>query len=77
MFPNHVQTLECLASHYVDAEMCSCFFFILQVLERAPAAPSGSNHVLFEQFWLEKGPGPAPEAATTDGDAHKSYTSKH
>ncbi|KAL0049173.1 hypothetical protein WJX82_008148 [Trebouxia sp. C0006] len=39
----------------------------LKTLERAPAAPSGSGHVLFEQFWLEKGPGPAPEAATTDG----------
>jgi len=49
----------------------------VQTLERAPAAPSGSSHVLFEQFWLEKGPGPAPEAATTDGDAHKSYTSMH
>ncbi|KAL0028971.1 hypothetical protein WJX77_009058 [Trebouxia sp. C0004] len=39
----------------------------VKMLERAPAAPSGSSYVLFEQFWLEKGPGPAPEAATTDG----------
>lgn len=41
---------------------------LLQILERAPAAPSGSGHVLFEQFWLERGPAAPPEAPTADGN---------
>ena len=38
--------------------------FWLQVLERAPVAPAGQQHVLFEQFWLEKGPFGLPEQGT-------------
>ena len=36
----------------------------LQVLERAPVAPAGQQHVLFEQFWLERGPFALPEHGT-------------
>ncbi|KAL3144109.1 hypothetical protein ABBQ32_003899 [Trebouxia sp. C0010 RCD-2024] len=39
----------------------------MQTLERAPVAPSGGNHVLFEQFWLEKGPTPLPDLPSADG----------
>ena len=42
-------------------------FCVVQTLERAPAAPVGGKHVLFEQFWLEKGPAPVPEDASADG----------
>ena len=34
------------------------------MLERAPVAPAGQQHVLFEQFWLEKGPFDLPEQGT-------------
>ena len=40
----------------------------LQTLERAPVAPMGGNHVLFEQFWLEKGPTPIPDQPSADGN---------
>ena len=40
----------------------------VQVLERAPAMPPGGAHVLFEQFWLEKGPTPLPEMPSADGE---------
>ena len=39
----------------------------LQTLERAPVAPLGGSHVLFEQFWLEKGPTPIPDQPSADG----------
>lgn len=39
----------------------------MQVLERAPVAPAGQQHVLFEQFWLERGPVALPEHGT-DGE---------
>ena len=40
----------------------------MQVLERAPATPPGGAHVLFEQFWLEKGPMSLPELPSADGE---------
>lgn len=39
----------------------------VQTLERAPVAPSGDSHVLFEQFWLEKGPIALPDQPSADG----------
>ena len=37
------------------------------MLERAPVEPAGQQHVLFEQFWLQKGPVALPEQGT-DGE---------
>lgn len=46
---------------------CAQAHLPMQTLERAPVAPSGGNHVLFEQFWLEKGPTPLPDLPSADG----------
>jgi midasin len=37
-------------------------------LSRTPPAPpsAGASHVLFEQYWVEAGPGPLPEADAKD-----------
>ena len=41
----------------------------LQGLLRTPAEPPGGQHVLFEQFWIERGDQPLPEAgAEADGE---------
>ena len=45
----------------------SLWIFAVQTLERAPAAPAGGKHVVFEQFLQEKGPAPVPEDASADG----------
>jgi midasin len=38
-----------------------------QALCRAPPAPPGGTHVLFESFWLEVGPLPLPPGLDDDG----------
>lgn len=40
----------------------------VQTLERAPVAPPGGSHVLFEQFWLEKGLIALPDQPSADGE---------
>jgi hypothetical protein len=35
-------------------------------LARAPPAPPGDTHVLFESFWLERGPAPPPVGGRED-----------
>ena len=41
----------------------------LQGLLRTPAEPPGGQHVLFEQFWIERGDQPLPEnGAEADGE---------
>lgn len=47
--------------------LCLMLACQLQTLERAPVAPTGGSHVLFEQFWLEKGPTPIPDHPSADG----------
>ena len=42
----------------------------VQALLHTPPEPAGGNHVLFEHFWLERGPVPLPEAGQ-DLDAGK------
>lgn len=39
---------------------------------RTPPAPPGETHVLFEHFWLERGPLPLPEGGRdADGGGRK------
>lgn len=51
--------------------MVVALFAVLQTLMRAPPCP-GDSHVLFEQFWLERGPLPLPAlGAEDDGSARR------
>ena len=34
---------------------------------RAPPAPPGPSHVLFDHFWVETGPAPLPDNKESDG----------
>lgn len=46
----------------------------LQGLLRTPAEPPGGRHVLFEQFWIERGDQPLPETgAEADGEQDVQY----
>lgn len=45
----------------------------VQGLLRAPAAPAGNRHVLFEQFWLECGPLPVPEAGSEGNGSSRKF----
>jgi midasin len=45
---------------------------ILQGLMRAPASP-GASHVLFEQFWLERGPLPLPALGVDDDGSARRF----
>ena len=47
-----------ICSHARSAPMS---FNVLQAFLRAPAAPSGPPHLLFEHFWVEAGPNAVPE----------------
>lgn len=62
----HTYTHECTAvASYYGTLPDTCL--PVQTLERAPAAPPGGSHVLFEQFWLEKGPIALPDQPSADG----------
>ncbi|GAB4814206.1 hypothetical protein N2152v2_001252 [Parachlorella kessleri] len=39
----------------------------LKALMRAPPAPPGPSHVLFDHFWVETGPAPLPDSKESDG----------
>jgi len=47
---------------------CNIFNCPIQVLLRAPPAPPGPDHVLFDQFWVGTGGGPLP--APGEGERH-------
>lgn len=44
-----------------------------KALSRAPAAPPGGGHVLFESFWLERGPLPPPAGGEEDDGAARRF----
>lgn len=44
----------------------------MQGLMRAPASP-GDSHVLFEQFWLERGPLPLPALGSDDDGSARRF----
>ncbi len=44
-----------------------------QSIFRTPPAPPGGSHVLFEQFWLERGPLPLPELGTEDDGSRRRF----
>lgn len=46
---------------------------LLQSLMRAPPCPGEQTHVLFEQFWLERGPLPLPELGRDDDGSARRF----
>ncbi len=40
---------------------------------RAPPCPGSDTHVLFEQFWLERGPLPLPALGTDDDGSQRRF----
>jgi midasin len=44
-----------------------------KVLARAPPAPAGDTHVLFESFWLERGPLALPAGGAEDDGAARRF----
>ncbi|GFH15700.1 uncharacterized protein HaLaN_11977, partial [Haematococcus lacustris] len=44
-----------------------------KALMRTPAEPPGGQHVLFEHYWLERGPRPLPSAGREDDGAKRKF----
>lgn len=46
---------------------------MLQSVLRTPPAPPGDTHVLFEHFWLERGPEPLPALGADDDGSQRRF----